>query len=61
VKGRDHSVELDVNGRIVLEFILGKQGDKVWTESISPRIGISVSSCEHGNITSGYMKGWEFD
>jgi hypothetical protein len=30
-KGRDHSEDIDVNERTILEWILGKQGGKVWT------------------------------
>jgi hypothetical protein len=39
LKGRDHSEELRINGRIILEWILGKLGGKVWTEFIWLRIG----------------------
>jgi len=28
---RDHLEELKLGGRIILEWILGKQGGKVWT------------------------------
>jgi hypothetical protein len=31
LKGRDHSEDLGVDGRIILEWILGKYGGKVWT------------------------------
>jgi hypothetical protein len=31
LKGRDHSVELDVGGKIILEWILGNYGAKVRT------------------------------
>jgi hypothetical protein len=41
LKGRDHSEDLGVNGRIIFECILGKQGGKVWTEFIWLRIGTS--------------------
>jgi len=30
LKGRDHSQDVGVDGSIVLEFILGKYGGKVW-------------------------------
>jgi len=33
-EGRDHFRDLGVNGRIILEGILRKQGTKVWTECI---------------------------
>jgi hypothetical protein len=38
-KGRYHSEELGVHGRIILEWILGKYGGKVWTGCIWLRIG----------------------
>jgi len=41
LKGRDHSENLDVGGRIILEWILGKYGGRVWTGCIWFRIGIS--------------------
>jgi hypothetical protein len=31
LKGRDHLENLVVDGRIILEWILRKQGGKVWT------------------------------
>jgi hypothetical protein len=40
-KGRDHSEDLGVDGRIILEWISGKQDRKVWTGFIWLRIGTS--------------------
>jgi hypothetical protein len=40
-KGRDHSEELSVAGRIASEWILGKQCGKVWTGFICIRTGSS--------------------
>jgi hypothetical protein len=34
LKGKYHSEDVDVDDRIILEWILGKQGGKVWTEFI---------------------------
>jgi len=34
LKGRDHLEDLGVDGKIILEWILGKQGGKVWTGSL---------------------------
>jgi len=31
--------DLGINGKNILQWILGKKGAKVWTESISVRIG----------------------
>jgi hypothetical protein len=41
VKGRDHSEDIGVDGRIILEWTLGKQGTKVWNGCIWLRIGAS--------------------
>jgi hypothetical protein len=40
MKETNHSEELGVDGRRILEWILGKQGGKVWTGFIWFRIGI---------------------
>jgi uncharacterized ferritin-like protein (DUF455 family) len=56
LKGRDHSEDLDVDERLILELILKEQGGKVWTGSTWLRMGC----CEHGNEPSGSMKGGEF-
>jgi hypothetical protein len=34
LKGIDHSKDLSVNGRIILEWILRRYGGKVWTGCI---------------------------
>jgi hypothetical protein len=34
LKGRDHSEDLSVDGKIILERILGRYGGKVWTGCI---------------------------
>jgi hypothetical protein len=34
LKGKDHSEDLDVDGKIILEWILGKYGGQVWTRCI---------------------------
>jgi hypothetical protein len=39
--GKDHSEDLGVDGRPVLEWILGKDGGRVWTGFIWLRIGIN--------------------
>jgi len=59
VKGRDHPKDPLVHGRIILERIFGKQGGKVWTRFMRPRIGSSGvigSSCKEGNGPSGSIK-----
>jgi hypothetical protein len=42
LKGGDHSEELGIDGKIILEWILEKQSGKVWTGCIWLRIGTSV-------------------
>jgi hypothetical protein len=41
MKGIIHSEDLGVDGNIILEWILGKQGGKLWTGFIWLRMGIS--------------------
>jgi len=40
-KGRDHSEDLNVDGRILLERTLGKYGGKLWTGCIWLNTGTS--------------------
>jgi len=47
-------------GKITLEWILGKQGGKAWIRFIWFRIGTSGRPCEHGNEPSGSIKRGEF-
>jgi hypothetical protein len=37
LKGRDHPEDIGVYGRIILEWILGKWGGKMWTRCIWTR------------------------
>jgi hypothetical protein len=37
--GRGHSEDLGVDGKIISEWILGKQNRKLWTEFIWVRLG----------------------
>jgi hypothetical protein len=32
-KGRDHLEDLGIDGKIILEWILGKEGGKVWMDA----------------------------
>jgi hypothetical protein len=63
LKERDHSEDLGVDGKIILECIIGKQGGKVWSGFIWLMTGTSepvAVSCEHGNEPLGSIKGGEF-
>jgi hypothetical protein len=50
----------DETGKIILEWILGKWGGRVWTRFIWIRIRISVTPFEHGNEPSGSINSGEF-
>jgi hypothetical protein len=39
LKGKDHWGDLGLDGKIILEWLLGKQGGKVWPGCIWLRIG----------------------
>jgi hypothetical protein len=41
MKGRDHSEDLGIDGKIILEWVLGIWGGKVWIGFICLRIGAS--------------------
>jgi hypothetical protein len=41
-KGTDHSEDIGIVGKIMLERMLGKSSGKVWTGCIWLRIGTSV-------------------
>jgi len=38
-EGRDHTENLGVDVRIILDWTVGKQIGKLWTEYIWPRLG----------------------
>jgi hypothetical protein len=60
VKGRNHSDDIDVDGRIILEWILEKEVDELYTECIWLRIETSGGFFEKTNKASGNVKGWKF-
>jgi hypothetical protein len=43
LKGREHSENLDIDGRVISEWILGKQSGKLQIKFVWLRIGISGS------------------
>jgi hypothetical protein len=60
LKGRDHSEDLGVDGRIILEWILWKigWGSVDWIHVAQVR-NQWQGSCEHGNELSDSIKGRE--
>jgi hypothetical protein len=52
-KGRDHSEDLDVNGKIILKWILNRVGRLLRIETIG-------GLCEYGSKSSGSIKGGKF-
>jgi hypothetical protein len=60
LKGRYHSENLGIDGRIILKWILEKSDGKVWTGFVWSKTGSSGGSCEHINEPSGYIKGGAF-
>jgi hypothetical protein len=47
LKIRDHLEDVGVDGKIILEWILGN-GVKVWSVCIWLRVGVEADRCEHG-------------
>jgi hypothetical protein len=41
MKGRDHSEDLSIDGNVMLKWIFGKQGERMWIGFIWLRIGAS--------------------
>jgi hypothetical protein len=57
-KGRDHSEDLGTGGRIILTWILGKQGCRCEMDSSDSAKGPMVGSCKNGNKPLGSTKRW---
>jgi hypothetical protein len=61
LKGVDHSGEVSIYRKILLECILGKQGGKLWTGCIGVRIGTkSLPFVNTASDPSGSIRGREF-
>jgi hypothetical protein len=60
LKGKDHSEELLIDGRIISKLVLGELGGRVWIGFMWLRIWASDGFCEHGNERSVSIKGGEF-
>jgi hypothetical protein len=59
LKGIDHSEDLDVDGRIILEWILVKYMENYGLDLSDSGKG-PVACCEHGNELSVSIKSGEF-
>jgi hypothetical protein len=59
VKGRHHSEDLTIDGKVILEWILGNRVGRCGT-SAWLRIGTSGGCCDHGNESWVSIKGGEF-
>jgi hypothetical protein len=55
LKGRDHSEDLGIDGKIILEWILGKQGKECGLDTSDSEQRPVTSSCEHGDEPSGFL------
>jgi hypothetical protein len=60
LKVRDHSEDLDVDVKIILEWILRKCGEKYWIRFIRLRVILLADFCEYGNDILGSIKRGEF-
>jgi hypothetical protein len=58
--GAGHPEHLDVAGKIILKWILGKWVVRLWTTFICLRIDSNRGCCERGDEPSGFIKGTEF-
>jgi hypothetical protein len=56
LKGRDHSEDLGVDGRVILELILGKRSGRCGMDAYGSGYEPVADSCEHGNEPSGSIK-----
>jgi hypothetical protein len=57
LKGRGHPEDLGIDGRIMLELMLGKYSEKLWTGFIWFRIGTSegmFERCKNVDIQKTY-------
>jgi hypothetical protein len=60
LKERDHTEDLGVTEVIILEWILGKYGGKLWTRFMWLSVGTVEGFCEYGNGPSGSIIGEKF-
>ena len=60
LRERDRLEDSDVDGRIILTWILRKWDVGAWTGSSWLRIGTVAGICEYGNEPSGFIQCGEF-
>jgi len=58
--GRDHSEDIDVDGKVILEFILGNTVGGCGLDASGSGLGPVAGSSEHSNELSGPVEGGEF-
>jgi hypothetical protein len=54
---KNHSEDIGVDGKVMLEWILGKQVEECGLDVSGLGKGSAASCCEHGNEPSGVLKG----
>jgi hypothetical protein len=59
LKGRGLIDEFCINGRIILKWILQKQGGRVWCGLVCLRT-VTSGLCKYGTNPSGSIKGMKF-
>jgi hypothetical protein len=57
---RGHMEELGVDGKMILEWILGNRAGRCGLYSSGSGQGPKAGSCEHGNESSGSIRSREF-
>jgi len=60
MKQTDHLGDPDIHGKIVLKWILKKEGVRMWTGIIWLMIRPAASCCEHSNEVSDFIQSREF-
>jgi len=59
-EGKTYSENLDVAGKIILQWVLGKRWGKWGLDASGSGQGSMAEPCEHGTVPSGYIKCGEF-
>jgi len=59
-KGNDHSEDLGIDMRIILDRMFGNRIARCGLESCGLGYGSVASSCQHGNESLDSIKGLEF-